>query len=152
MDAEERQNRRAFIRFELHIPLFAELSLCSVGDRTMSSRSQKVLMKNISFGGCLFGTHLQLPARDDVVWFLNVPLGRHAMQLKTIIVRASEEDGLFYYGASWKMSAYESYLFQYRLNAYLQATYVFSPRIQSLYNKINERKVDHGFKKLDITL
>ncbi|MFC5530635.1 PilZ domain-containing protein [Cohnella yongneupensis] len=151
MDQEEQENRRQYIRFGLHLPLYAELSLLRVGDRTARSRSQKVLLDNISFGGCLFRTHLELPPRDDVEWMLKMQLNHHEVHLKATIVRVQEEEGYFLYGVSWKLSTYERHLFHYRLNEYLQSAYAFAPHIQTLYRKVMERGGDKQFKRLDYT-
>lgn len=150
MESDEPFNRRKHIRFGLYIPLYAELSLHRVGAQYRRSRSTKVLLDNISFGGCLFRTNLILPPREDVEWLLKLRFGTYTMHVKAIVVRASGEDGYYLYGAKWKLSPYERHLFQYRLNEYLQATYVFAPHIQTLYRLVMERSADQYFKRLDI--
>jgi len=150
MESDEPFNRRQYIRFGLYIPLYAELSLHRVGAQYRRSRSTKVLLDNISFGGCLFRTNLILPPREDVEWVLKLRLGTYTIHVKAIVVRTSEEDGYYLYGVKWKLSPYERHLFQYRLNEYLQATYVFAPHIQTLYRLVMERTADQHFKKLDI--
>ncbi len=142
--------RREHIRFKLHVPLYAELTLQRVGGREMNSRTQKVLLDDISFGGCLFRTHLQLPVREDVEWRMMLPLGSFVIRATTVVVRAYEEEGYFLHGARWVQSDYEKHLFQYRLNRYLQAAYAFGPHIQTLYRKVNERGDDGRFKRLDL--
>lgn len=151
MGEEVPQNRRLHVRFGLHVPLYADLYLHRVGDREITSRTLKVLLDNISYGGCLFRTHLQIPPRPDVTWMLKLRLGQSTMRLKGIIVRGQAEEGYSLYGVTWKLSAYESQIFRYRLNEYLQATYVFAPHIQTLYRKIAERSEDSRFKRLDFT-
>ncbi|MBO9597677.1 MAG: PilZ domain-containing protein [Cohnella sp.] len=150
MDSDEPFNRRKHIRFALYLPLYAELSLHRVGSQYRRSRSIKVLLDDISFGGCLFRTGLIIPPRDDVEWLLKLRFGTYAMHAKAIVVRSSEEEGYYLYGVKWKLSAYERHLFQYRMNEYLQATYVFAPHIQTLYRQVMERAADQQFKKLDI--
>ncbi|WP_027087596.1 PilZ domain-containing protein [Cohnella panacarvi] len=150
MDSDEPFNRRKYIRFGLYAPLYAELSLHRVGAQYRRSRSAIVLLDNISFGGCLFRTNLIIPPREDVEWLLRLRFGRYAMHAKAIVVRSGDEEGYNLYGAKWKLSAYERHLFQYRLNEYLQATYVFAPHIQTLYRQVMERTADQQFKKFDI--
>lgn len=150
MESEEPLNRREYIRFNLYIPLYAELSLYRVGNQCRKSRSLKVILDNISFGGCLFRTHLIIPPREEVEWLLKLQLGRNTMHIKAVVVRSSKEEGFFLYGVKWRLSAYERHIFQYRLNEYLSATYVFGPHIQTLYRKVMERISDQPFNKLDI--
>ncbi|WEK54911.1 MAG: PilZ domain-containing protein [Candidatus Cohnella colombiensis] len=142
-------NRRKYMRFELHIPLFAEFALFSVGERALRSRSQKVIVNNISFGGCRFSTHLQIPPRDDVRWCLKVDLGRSTMSLKGVIVHVEEAEGLHQYGVRWELSNYERHCFEYKLNEYLMTVYTFSPHIQSLYKQVIARYPEQHFQKLD---
>ncbi len=150
MESDEPFNRRKSIRFGLYIPLYAELSLHRVSAMYRRSRSTRVLLDNISIGGCLFRTNLILPPRDDVEWLFKLQFGRYTMHVKAIVVRTTEEEGYYLYGAKWKLSPYERHLFQYRMNEYLQATYVFAPHIQTLYRQVMERTADQQFKKFDI--
>lgn len=151
MENEENQNRREHIRFGLHIPLFAELSLHRVGELELHSRSQRVLLDNISFGGCLFRTHLRIPPRQDVEWLFKLQLGTNTVHSKGIVLRVREDEGYCLYGAAWKQSTYESRLFRYRLNKYLHATYVLGPHIEAFYRKLSERSVDGTFQRWDFS-
>lgn len=151
MKQEERENRREHVRFSLHVPLYAELTLHRVGGRELRSRTQKVLLDDISFGGCLFRTHLQLPPRPDVEWVFRLQLGSYTVHLKGIVLRAKVDEGYCLYGVRWMLSAYESHLFRYRLNEYMLATYSFGPHIQAFYRKLAERRADSSFKRLDYT-
>lgn len=144
-------NRREHIRFKLHVPLCAELTLLRVGGRHMRSRSQRVLLDDIGYGGCLFRTYLELPARDDVEWTMKLDLGGYEIRAVAVIVRAFEEEGYRMHGARWKLTDYEKHLFHYRLNHYLQSVYAFPPHIQTLYRKVIERDEDGQFKRLDFS-
>lgn len=151
MSEEGKDNRREHIRFKLHVPLYAELTLHRVGGREMRSRTQKVLLDDISCGGCLFRTYLELPAREDVEWRMKLDLGEFAIRAIAIVVRSFEEEGYHMHGARWKLTDYEKRLFHYRLNRYLQSVYAFPPHIQTLYRKVNERGDDGQFKRLDLS-
>ncbi|QMV43214.1 PilZ domain-containing protein [Cohnella cholangitidis] len=151
MDGEWVENRRQHLRFQLTVPLFAELSLWQIREREMRSRSQRVMLNNISVGGCLFATALVLPVRDDVEWLLKLQLGHYTVKARAVILHAGQEDGLSRYGVRWIMSGMERQAFQYRLNEYMRMVLVSSPHIHTLYNKISERKADGQFKKFDIT-
>lgn len=151
MVEELQENRRKSIRFELIIPLFAELSLWRVKDREMRSRTQRVLLTNISTDGCKFKTHLLIPPRDDVEWLLKFQLGKYTAKLRVIIVNAGEEEGLQVYGCRWAMTGLESQSYQFRLNEYLYTVLVSSPHIHTLYKKIADRGNDGHFRKLDVT-
>lgn len=148
---QERLNRRQHLRFGLHIPLFGELSLSRVGGTETQSKVQRVLFDNISFGGCLFRTHLRIPLRDDVVWSFKLHMGIHIVHTKGIVLRAMEEEGYYLYGAAWKQSAYERQLFRYRLNEYLLSTYSLGPHIESFYRQLTERDMDESFKRWDVS-
>lgn len=148
---QERSNRRQHLRFGLHIPLFAELSLSRVGEMEMRSKSQRVLLDNISFGGCLFRTHLRIPPRSDVLWSFKLQMGIHIVHTKGIVLRASEEEGYYLYGAAWKQSEYERQLFRYRLNEYLLSAYSLGPHIESFYRQLTERDMDETFKRWDVS-
>jgi hypothetical protein len=151
MNEERMENRREYIRFQLTVPLFAELSLWQIREREMRSRSQRVLLNNISVGGCLFTTNLLLPVREDVEWLLKLQLGHYTVKARAIVLHTGQEDGLIRYGVRWVMSGMERQAFQYRLNEYMRMVLVSSPHIHTLYNKISERKSDGRFKKLDVT-
>ncbi|MFD0671298.1 PilZ domain-containing protein [Cohnella sp. GCM10027633] len=151
MEQEERQNRREHVRFSLSVPLYGELSLHRVGEQEIRSRTQKVLLDDISYGGCLFRTHLQIPPRSDVEWVFKLQLGTYSIHLKGTVLRARAEEEYFLYGVRWNLSAYESHLFRYRLNEYMLATYAFGPHIQTLYRKLAERSADPSFKRMDYT-
>jgi hypothetical protein len=151
MEEEKQENRRESFRFELIVPLFAELSLWRVKDREMRSRTQRVLLNNISAGGCRFKTHLQIPPRDDVEWLLKFQLGKYAAKLRVFIVNVGQEEGLQVYGCRWAMTGLEHQSFQYRLNEYLHAVLVSSPHIHTLYKKMADRDNDDYFRKLDVT-
>ena len=151
MSEEGKDNRREHIRFKLYVPLYAELTLLRVGGREMRSRSQRVLLDNISYGGCLFRSYLQLPARDDVEWAMRLDFGSYEIRAIAVIVRAYAEDGYAMYGVRWKLTDYEKHVFHYRLNQYLQTVYDFPPHIQTLYRKVNERDDDGRFKELDMS-
>jgi hypothetical protein len=150
--SEERpENRRRHIRFELNVPLFAELSLWRIKGVEMKSRTQRVLVNDISAGGCQFRTHLQIPPREDVEWLLKLQFGKYKTQLKAIIVRAFEDEGLQVYGIRWTMTGLEYQAFHYRLNEYIYSSMVSSPHIQTLYRKIAERSSDGQFQRLDVS-
>jgi hypothetical protein len=151
MEEELQENRREHIRFKLTAPLFAEMSLWCVREREMRSRSQRVILNNISVGGCQFATSLQIPVRDDVQWLLKLQLGHYTVKARAVILHSGEEEGLYLYGARWNMSGLDRQAFQYRLNEYLRLVLVSSPHIHSLYKKIVDRGGDGQFKKLDIT-
>jgi hypothetical protein len=151
MDEEMQENRRESIRFELIVPLFAELSLCRIKDRELRSRTQRILLNNISPGGCQFKTHLQIPPRDDVEWLLKFQMGKYAAKFRVIILNAGHEEGLLVYGCRWAMTGLERQSFQYRLNEYLHAVLVSSPHIHTIYKKIADRDNDGHFRKLDVT-
>jgi hypothetical protein len=151
MDEEIQENRREYIRFELHVPLFAELSLARVQERELKSRTQRVLLNDISLGGCQFKTYLLIPARSDVEWSFKLQLGKYFLNLKAIIVRSAQEDGFYVYGVCWKMTNFERHALHYRLNEYLFSVLVSSPHILTLYRKIVERKANGHFRGLDIT-
>jgi hypothetical protein len=151
MDEEIQENRRESIRFELIVPLFAELSLCRIKDRELRSRTQRILLNNISPGGCQFKTHLQIPPRDDVEWLLKFQMGKYAAKFRVIILNAGHEEGLQVYGCRWAMTGLERQSFQYRLNEYLHAVLVSSPHIHTIYKKIADRDNDGHFRKLDVT-
>ncbi|MCD9023687.1 hypothetical protein [Cohnella silvisoli] len=151
MDEEIQENRRENIRFELIVPLFAELSLWRVKEREIRSRTQRVLLRNISAGGCRFKTHLHIPPRDDVEWLLKFQLGNYSLKQKVIIVNTCQEEGLQVYGGCWTMTGLERQSFQYRLNEYLHTVLVSSPHIHTLYKKIAGRDDDGQFRKLDVT-
>ncbi len=151
MDEEWVENRREYVRFALNVPLFGELSLLRVGEREIRSRNQRVLLSNISVGGCRFTTSLRIPVRDDVEWQIKLQLGRYSVKLRAVILHESEEDGLSSYGVRWVMTGIEKQAFQYRLSEYLRLVLVSSPHILSLYKKIADRHNDDFFKKLDVT-
>jgi hypothetical protein len=151
MEEEIQENRRESIRFGLIAPLFAELSLWRVKDREIRSRTQRVLLNNISAGGCQFKTHLQIPPRDDVEWLLKFQLGKYSVKLRVIIMNKDEEEGLQVYGCRLAMTGLERQSFQYRLNEYLRTVLLSSPHIHTLYKKIADRDNDGFFRKLDVT-
>jgi hypothetical protein len=150
MEEEIIENRREHIRFELSVPLFAEFSLGRVKEKEIKSRSQRVLLTNISAGGCQLKTFLQIPPRDDVEWLLKLQLGKYATQLKAVIVRCTEEEGLQVYGLRWIMTGLECQTFKYRLQDYLFSVLVSSPHIHTLYRKIAARNSDGLFRQLDV--
>ncbi|KIL36491.1 hypothetical protein SD71_07770 [Cohnella kolymensis] len=137
--------------FNIHISLFADLSMYRVKDRQVDSGSQRVLMTHVNFSGCQFRTHLEIPARTDVQWVLKAKLGHYTTALKAIIVSGIQEDGLFRYEASWKMTAAERYSYQVRLNEYLQTMLISSPDILAFYRRISERYVFGGFRQFDVS-
>ncbi|WP_239618859.1 PilZ domain-containing protein [Cohnella mopanensis] len=151
MDGERTENRREHIRFQLTVPLFADLSLSQVKERELRSRIQRVLLNNISVGGCQFTTNLILPVRDDVEWLLKLQLGHYTVKARAVILHTDNEEGLARYGVRWVMSGLERHAFQYRLNEYMRMVLISSPHIHTLYNKISERKSDGLFKKFDVT-
>lgn len=151
MDEEWVENRREHIRFQLTVPLFAELSLWQVAEREIRSRNQRVMLNNISVGGCQFTTNLIIPVRDDVEWLLKLQLVHYTVKAKAVILHTGHEDGLVRYGVRWVMTGLERHAFQYRLSEYMRMVLVTSPHIHTLYSKISERKADSQFKKFDIT-
>lgn len=151
MEEQLEENRREYIRFKLITPLFAELSLWRVNEREMRSRSQRVLFNNISVGGCQFSSNLLIPIRDDVEWLLKLQLGHYTVKARAVILHASQEDGLYAYGARWIMTNLERQAYQYRLNEYLRMVLVTSPHIHTLYKRIIDRNSDGYFKKFDVT-
>lgn len=151
MEEERTENRRKHIRFELIVPLFAEFSLWRVKDKEIKSRTQRVLLTNISAGGCQLKTFLQIPPRDDVEWLLKLQLGKYTTQLKAVIVRSTEEEGLQVYGLRWIMTGVEYQTFKYRLHEYLFSVLVSSPQIHTIYRKIAARNSDGLFRQLDVT-
>ncbi|BBI31759.1 PilZ domain-containing protein [Cohnella abietis] len=151
MEDEIQEHRREHIRFELTTPLYAELSLLRVQEREIGSRSQRVMLNNISLGGCQFKTHLQIPLRDDVEWLLKLKLGHYLIQLKAVVVNVAEDEGLYLYGVKWILTGLEKQSFQYRLNEYLRIMLISSPHIYKLYQKIADRSNDGQFKQLDVS-
>ncbi len=151
MEEELQLNRRKHIRFELNSPLFSEISLCRVKEREIRSRTQRILLYNISAGGCQFKTHLRIPPREDVEWLIKLQFGKYTTQLKANIVRTTQEEGIHIYGGCWKMTGLERQTFQYRLNEYLHSLLVSSPHILALYRKISDRNNDGHFRQLDVT-
>lgn len=144
------ENRREHLRFRLNVPLYAEFSLWRVREREIRSRKQRVLIHNISVGGCQFSTNLQIPVRDDVEWILNLQLNHNTIKLKAIILHVVPKDGRFAYGVRWVLTGLERQAFQYRLQEYLRLVLVSSVHILTLYKKISDRDVGQ-FKRLDTT-
>jgi hypothetical protein len=151
MEEELQENRREHIRFKLTVPLIADISLWCVGDREMRSRSQRVLLDNLSVGGCQFTTSLLIPVRDDIQWLLKLQLGHYTVKARVVVVHTGEQDGLLRYGTRWVMSGLDRQAFQYRLHEYMRLVLVSSPHIHTLYKKIIDRGSDGQFKKLDVT-
>jgi len=143
--------RRQHMRFKLNAPLFAHLSLCRVKERDIESRAQRVMLNNISVGGCQFTTNLLIPVRDDVEWKLRLQLGHYWVKLKAVVVHYAEAEGLYHYGVRWKINGLERQALQYRLNEYLRLIFVSSPHIHSLYKKLANRNCDGQFKPFDAT-
>lgn len=151
MDREGQGTQLEQSGFKLQVPLFAELSVYRVQERPVTSGSQRVLLTHVHFEGCRFRTHLRIPARSDVLWSLKLTLGHHSIQLKAVIMRLIQEDGLFLYEANWKMTNADRYAYQVRLYEYLQSTLAASPHILALYKKITERQAFGQFRKYDIS-
>lgn len=151
MKRETQRDRAELSNFNIHISLFADLSIYRVKERQVDSGSQRVLMTHVNFQGCQFRTHLQIPVRSDVQWVLKAKLGHYTTPLRAIIVGSIQEDGLFLYEASWKMTAAERYSYQVRLNEYLQTLLVSSPDILAFYKRISERHIYGGFRQFDVS-
>ncbi|MFC5404991.1 PilZ domain-containing protein [Cohnella soli] len=150
-EAEKGTNRREHVRFEMNVPLFAELSLNSVGGREMGSRKQRVIIRNVSFGGCCFSTFLRMPVRDDVEWTLKLILGHYPATLRGVIVHSGEADGLFQYGVRWTLTELERQTLHYRLNDYVRNVLVRSPHIHTIYKQLTRKYESGKFKKFDVT-
>jgi hypothetical protein len=151
MKREAQGNHSEHSNFNIHISIFADLSMYRVKDRLVDSGSQRILMTHVNFKGCQFRTHLQIPARSDVEWVLKAKLGHYSTRLRAVIVRCKQEDGVFLYEAVWKMTAAERYSYQVRLNEYLQTMLVSSPDILAFYKKISERYVFGSFRQFDVS-
>ncbi|MFC5472164.1 PilZ domain-containing protein [Cohnella suwonensis] len=150
-ESENETNRREYVRFETNVPLFAELSLRSVGGREMNSRKQRVIIHNVSFGGCCFSTFLRMPVRDDVEWTLKLLLGNYPATLRGVIVHAGEAEGLFNYGVRWALTGLERQTLHYRLNEYVRNVLVGSPHIHTIYKQLTLRYEGGQFKRFDVT-
>ncbi|XID92825.1 PilZ domain-containing protein [Paenibacillaceae bacterium WGS1546] len=151
MDKENIENRRAFVRFKPQAPLYVELSLHQVGQTEIGSRVQRVLLQDISLGGCRIATSLALPVREDVEWTVKLQLGFYTAKPRYVIVHSGREDGLYSYGGRWEMTGLERHAFQYRFHEYMKLLMASRPHIRALYKKLAERDMDERFKRLDVT-
>jgi hypothetical protein len=151
MDEEIALNRRAHIRFKLQTPFFVELSLYQVQGKELRSHAQRVVLRDISLGGCSFATHLRLPIRNDVEWQVVLQLGHYTAKPGFIVLHCGHEDGLLIYGGRWVMTGLERQAFQYRFHEYMRLALVASPSIHRLYKKVMDRRDDRGFERLDVT-
>ncbi|TVY01135.1 PilZ domain-containing protein [Cohnella terricola] len=151
MNEENGVNRRTHVRFRFQTPFLAELSLWRVRDRGLRSRAQKVIVRDISLGGCSFISKLQLPLREDVEWLVQLELGHYTAKPRLILLHRREEEGSIVYGGRWIMTALERQAFQFRFNDYVRLMLLESPHIHTLYKKIADRNDDGQFKHLDVT-
>lgn len=151
MEEVREENRREHVRFEANVPLFAELSLWKANGKELGSRTQRVIINNLSLGGCCFETFLELPIREDVEWLLNMRLGKYSINLRGIVVRRERSDGYQIYGAKWVLTGLERQALQYRLNEYVRLVLVSSPHIHALYKKLSTRNDDGRFRHLDVS-
>jgi len=151
MDEENGVNRRAHVRFRFQTPFLAELSLWRVRGRSYRSRVQKVIVRDISLGGCSFISTLQLPLREDVEWSVKLELGHYIAKPRLILLHRRQEEGSNVYGGRWILTGLERQAFQFRFDDYVRLMLIESPHIHTLYKKISDRNDDGHFKHLDVT-
>jgi len=85
-------NRRNYFRIPLEIPLVADMTIESIGNKKLNIGSSEVLIQNIGPGGLSFRSTLRLPVNQEITLRFTTEILSHVIQFNGHIVRHKELD------------------------------------------------------------
>jgi c-di-GMP-binding flagellar brake protein YcgR len=102
---EEMENRRKYFRHYFKTPLCSEMRILKVGEKLVNSKKTFVCIKNISAGGLLFETNLEIPVRTDVTFEFSMTICHNELILYGIVKRRHDlENRLYQYGVEFLLN------------------------------------------------
>jgi EAL domain-containing protein (putative c-di-GMP-specific phosphodiesterase class I) len=103
------ENRRKVSRFDLPVPLSADMTIAKIKDLDFTLGKTEVLIENIGFGGLRLLTHLKLPVNPEILYEFETELHNHPFKVCGRIVWKQEtNDDFFQYGVEFKMDGQNS--------------------------------------------
>jgi c-di-GMP-binding flagellar brake protein YcgR len=105
---EEIQNRRQYFRHYFSIPLCTEMRIIKIGTKNVETKKTLICIKNISAGGLLFETNLNIPVRADVTFEFAMTVCHRKLILPGIFKRRHNlEQQQYQYGVEFLLSEQE---------------------------------------------
>ncbi|RAK19429.1 PilZ domain-containing protein [Anoxybacillus vitaminiphilus] len=105
---KEIQNRRQYFRHDFSIPLCTEMRIIKIGTKNVETSKTLVCVKNISAGGLLFETNLNIPVRADVTFEFTMTVCHKELILPGMIKRRHDlAQQQYQYGVEFLLSEQE---------------------------------------------
>ena len=102
------ENKRKLFRFDLPIPLSADMTIIQIKGNSIKLGKTEVLIEDIGIGGLKFLTHIKLPVNPEITLEFETQILGEIIQVIGCIVWSHElKDNLYQYGLQFKINESE---------------------------------------------